>query len=135
MIYMDVKDNLAEKVVYDYADCQASIHYDSLSLYPNCSGISHWHDDIELILILSGEMQYNVNGKIFMLHENEGIFASCCTRSSCVPLLPTKKASSFRLPETTKLPVHCFPLIFPGKKKSWSRSVFSLTTERKKQPL
>lgn len=76
MIYMDVKDNLAEKVVYDYADCQASIHYDSLSLYPNCSGISHWHDDIELILILSGEMQYNVNGKIFMLHENEGIFVN-----------------------------------------------------------
>ena len=49
---------------------------DLLSSYPNYSGVSHWHDDIELILILSGEMKYNVNGNIFPLHKNEGIFVN-----------------------------------------------------------
>lgn len=78
MICMNVKDDLSEKVIYDYADCPASIHYDMLSAYPNYSGISHWHDDIELILILSGQMQYNVNGKISTLRQGEGIFVNSC---------------------------------------------------------
>lgn len=76
MITIDVKEDLSENVIYDYADCQAGIHYDLLSSYPNYSGVSHWHDDIELILILSGEMKYNVNGNIFPLHKNEGIFVN-----------------------------------------------------------
>lgn len=47
-----------------------------LSSYPNYSAPSHWHDDIELIAVLSGEMQYNVNGEILLLSEGEGILVN-----------------------------------------------------------
>lgn len=44
--------------------------------YPNYAAPIHWHDDIELIAILSGEMQYNVNGEILLLRENEGVLVN-----------------------------------------------------------
>ena len=61
MIYIDLKDDLSEKMVYDYPDCPAYTIHEMLSHYPNYSAISHWHDDIEFLMIQSGQMQYNVN--------------------------------------------------------------------------
>ena len=76
MIFMDLKDDRSEKVRYDYADYPIYIRGGVLSEYPNYAAPSHWHDDIELIAVLSGEMQYNVNGEIITLKENEGIFVN-----------------------------------------------------------
>ena len=45
MIYIDLKDDLSEKMVYDYPDCPAYTIHEMLSHYPNYSAISHWHDD------------------------------------------------------------------------------------------
>lgn len=53
MIYIDLKDDLSEKMVYDYPDCPAYTIHEMLSHYPNYSAISHWHDDIEFLMILS----------------------------------------------------------------------------------
>lgn len=47
-----------------------------MSHYPNYAAESHWHDDIELILVTSGEMKYNINGEIVSLKENEGLFVN-----------------------------------------------------------
>lgn len=74
MAYPNIKTDRSERVLYDKADYPAYIRKGNLSSYPNFSAESHWHDDIELILILSGQMQYNVNGKIVLLKQNEGIF-------------------------------------------------------------
>lgn len=73
MIFMKLKDDRAENVQYDYADYPIYIRRGLLSYYPNYAAPMHWHDDIELIAVLSGEMQYNVNGEIVTLKENEGI--------------------------------------------------------------
>lgn len=70
---MELKDDRSEKVQYDYADYPMYIRRGLLSAYPNYAAPVHWHDDIELIAILSGEMQYNVNGEVVSLKENEGI--------------------------------------------------------------
>lgn len=73
MMFIELKDDRSENVRYDYSDYPIYIRKALLSSYPNYSAPSHWHDDIEFIAVLSGEMQYNVNGEIITLKEDEGI--------------------------------------------------------------
>lgn len=76
MIFMELKDDRSEKVRYDYADYPIYMRQGLLSSYPNYAAPVHWHDDIEFIVVLSGEMQYNVNGEVVVLKENEGIIVN-----------------------------------------------------------
>lgn len=76
MITLDIKDDRSEKVKYDYADYPIYIKRAFLSSYPNFIAPIHWHDDIEFIFIVSGEMKYSVNGEIVILRNNEGIFVN-----------------------------------------------------------
>lgn len=72
-INMKLKDDLSEKVYYDYADYPIYIKKGLLSYYPDFAAPSHWHDDIEMIAVIKGEMKYNINGKIVTLHPGDGI--------------------------------------------------------------
>ena len=71
---IDINDDRSERVKYDYSDYPIYIRRDFLSNFPNYTAESHWHEDIELIAIISGEMLYNVNGEIITLGEGDGIF-------------------------------------------------------------
>lgn len=66
----------SERVFYNKADYPAYIKKGFLSAFPNYTAESHWHDDVEFILVLSGEMLYNINGEIVLLQEGEGIFVN-----------------------------------------------------------
>lgn len=72
--FMELKDDRSEKIHYDNTSYPIFIRRSILSDYPNYTAPSHWHDDIELIAILDGEMDYNVNGEITTLRKDEGIF-------------------------------------------------------------
>lgn len=74
MSFPNMKTDRSEKVIYDRVDYPAYIRKGKLSSYPQFAAESHWHDDLEFILILSGEMQYNINGEIVLLSEGDGIF-------------------------------------------------------------
>lgn len=74
MTYPVINSDRSERVLYDKTDYPVYIRKGFLSAYPNYSADSHWHDDIELILIISGQMQYNINGEIVTLNPGEGIF-------------------------------------------------------------
>lgn len=63
----------SEKVNYNHKEYPAHICKERLSHYPNYSAVSHWHEDLEFIVILSGHMLYHVNGKTIMLSEGDGI--------------------------------------------------------------
>ena len=76
MIHMELKDDRSERIKYDNADYPIFTKRALLSSYPNYAAPSHWHDDIEFIAVLSGEMQYNVNGKILTLKTGEGIIVN-----------------------------------------------------------
>lgn len=76
MFYIDLKEDRSERVRYDYPDLPLSIHIYRLSAYPNYACASHWHEDIEMIAILSGQMLYNVNGRIMTLNPGEGILVN-----------------------------------------------------------
>lgn len=59
---------------FDEVEYPATIRRDRLSLYPNYEVSSHWHDDVEFLLVIHGEMIFNVNGETIELQEEEGIF-------------------------------------------------------------
>ncbi len=73
MMFLDLEDDRSERVRYDYTDYPIYIRRALLSSYSNHAAPMHWHDDIEFIAVLTGEMEYNVNGEIITLKENEGI--------------------------------------------------------------
>lgn len=76
MITVDIRDDRSERVKYDYPDFPVYIRRAFLSSYPNYAADSHWHGDIEMIAILSGQMLYNVNGEIITLNKGEGIIVN-----------------------------------------------------------
>lgn len=70
-----LRDDRSEDVQYDFTDYSAYIRKDLLSQY-DYAAVSHWHDDIELIYILSGEMQYQINWETVTLTQGSGIFVN-----------------------------------------------------------
>lgn len=76
MIFSNLNSDRSERVAYDKVDFPVYIRKGILSTYPDYRAESHWHDDIEFILILSGQMKYNVNGEIITLNKGEGIFVN-----------------------------------------------------------
>ena len=45
-----------------------------LSDYPNMSGIGHWHEDVEFVVMTEGEMTYWVDGISYRLEKDQGMF-------------------------------------------------------------
>ncbi len=76
VVQVDVRGDGSEKVKYDYDGYYAYIRRGLLSNYPNYAADSHWHDDLEFISILSGSMDYNVNGEILHLEAGQGIIVN-----------------------------------------------------------
>lgn len=66
----------SESVAYNNPLFPVYVRYGILSWYQNYSAISHWHEDLELIYVKSGQMTYNVNGQLITLTENSGILVN-----------------------------------------------------------
>lgn len=71
-----LNSDASENVAYNIPDFPAYIKKGQLSNYPDFRAVSHWHDDFEFILILEGEMSYDINGQKFTLRTGEGIFVN-----------------------------------------------------------
>lgn len=68
---MQLIENNLEVVEYDDLLLPISIKVRDLIQYENKRALCHWHDDIEIIKILSGTMNFYVNGEVFHLIEND----------------------------------------------------------------
>ncbi len=73
MIDIDVMQDASEIVHYDTVGTPLYIRKGILSQYPDMRALCHWHEDIELIYIIHGEMNYDVNGKTVLLKEHDSI--------------------------------------------------------------
>ncbi len=71
-----LNSDASENVAYNTPDFPAYIKKGQLSGYPHFRAISHWHNDLEFILILEGQMFYDVNGRKISLQTGEGIFVN-----------------------------------------------------------
>lgn len=72
----EVNGDRSEQVKYDTAEFPAYVRQGALSSYRDYSAVSHWHDDVELIAVVSGQMQYHINGETVTLHAGEGVFVN-----------------------------------------------------------
>ena len=76
MVVVDLKDDRSETVRYNFEDYPVYIRKSLLSTYNNFEAPPHWHEDIEFIAVLRGEMNYNINGEIITLAQKEGVFVN-----------------------------------------------------------
>lgn len=68
--------DLSETVAYNNPLFPTYVRYGLLSLYLDYSAVSHWHEDLEFILVKKGKMTYNVNGELIELSEDKGIMVN-----------------------------------------------------------
>lgn len=66
----------SETVAYNNPLFPVYIRFGKLSLYPEYTCTSHWHSDLEFILIKKGHMTYNVNGNLIDLTPDTGILVN-----------------------------------------------------------
>lgn len=66
----------SETVAYNNPLFPAYVRPGVLSTYPDYSAVSHWHKDLEFIVIKKGSMTYNVNGELIELPEGSGIMVN-----------------------------------------------------------
>ncbi|MGN0728693.1 AraC family transcriptional regulator [Treponema sp.] len=68
--------DLSENVAYNDPSFPAYITRGFLSFYPDLRGCTHWHEDWEFIVVVSGAEVYNVNGNLIRLEEGDAIFVN-----------------------------------------------------------
>lgn len=73
------------------------VSFEQLSRYERKSFLWHWHKEIELTFLLSGEMNYQVNDTVYHLKKGEGLFCNSnilhtgypCGGSDCIYISTT----------------------------------------------
>lgn len=134
-----------ERVFYNYSNqYPLYLERDYLSTYPNFSAESHWHDEVELLICHSGQMDYNINGTILSLTPGTGVFVNSRQLHygfsnehqecyfTCIIFSPKILASSSLLENTyiTPLLQHPgYPYLFFQEDTSWGQELFSSILE------
>lgn len=71
---IELNSDRSEKVHYENEQIPIYIKYGLLSWYPNYAAVSHWHNELEFVYILSGKMNYLCEDQTFVLTSGNGIF-------------------------------------------------------------
>ncbi len=140
MTIVDKRTDGSERVKYDYDGYMAYIRRGLLSNYPNFAAESHWHDDLEFISVLSGSMDYNVNGEILHLKVGQGIiinarqihygFSTVHNECEfyCILLHPMLLCTSQNIDRDFVSPVlsdSSLPYVFLDSNTRWQREILS----------
>jgi len=75
LIELEVHSDLSERILYNSA-LPMYIGQDELRFFKGFAPACHWHPDLELMVIIDGEMDFYVNGERVSLKEGEGIFVN-----------------------------------------------------------
>ncbi len=140
MAIVDKRADGSERVKYDYDGYMAYIRKGLLSNYPNFAADSHWHDDLEFISVLSGSMDYNVNGEILHLEAGQGIIVNArqihygfsnehkdC-EFYCILLHPMLLCTSQYIDRDFVSPIlsdRSLPYVFLDSNTDWQREILS----------
>lgn len=77
-----VSENKKEIKMHGSYDFPVGVSLEVLSQYEGGSFLWHWHPEIELTLILKGEIDYYINDKHYHLTQGEGVFGNANTLHS-----------------------------------------------------
>lgn len=67
MIDIEIMQDASEIIHYDSTDLPYALQERLLSSYTDMKALCHWHEDLELIYIINGEMYYDINDKHILL--------------------------------------------------------------------
>ncbi len=73
---VQVNEDQSEQIQYIFPDYPIYLRHSFLSDYPRYLVPSHWHRDVEWIVVLRGEMDYHINGQRVPLSEGQGVFVN-----------------------------------------------------------
>ena len=76
MIEMNVTKDLSEVIKYNTLHMPIKTMHNRLSYYQNLSAVCHWHEDVEFVIVLKGKMNFFIEGNVYLLRENMGIFVN-----------------------------------------------------------
>ena len=71
---IDVLSDASERVPYNHPAFPLYAGRGRISSFRDRTAASHWHDDLEFSVVLSGAMRYCVNGEHVLVHAGEGVF-------------------------------------------------------------
>ena len=74
MIQIQLRSDRSEIVPYSFQHLPVHVQGCQLSSYPGMGFVSHWHDDLEFVLVMQGSMRYRVNGEEYTLQSGSGMF-------------------------------------------------------------
>lgn len=72
----ELRSDSSEVVEYNFSDFPVYARVGHLSRYPGMRAASHWHNDVEFIVVLNGKMGYFVSGEEYVLRKGQGIFVN-----------------------------------------------------------
>lgn len=102
---------------YRYPVC---ISYERIGAYESGSFQWHWHPEIELTFILSGEMIYQINQDIYHVKAGQALFGNCNTLHTGKMLQHGKQA-----PDCEYLSITFHPRILYGNETSLLKSKYT----------
>ncbi len=70
-IEVEILKDRSEAIPYDTPGIPLYIRTRNLSEYVNMRSFPHWHDEIELMYLVKGRMQFHVNGKTLLLNTGD----------------------------------------------------------------
>lgn len=73
---LEVNKDRSENVRYSYTDIPIGFFDGRHSKYANNSMPAHWHEDIEMFVPKSGQVEYNINGNRVVVSPGEGIIVN-----------------------------------------------------------
>ncbi|MBP0961390.1 MAG: AraC family transcriptional regulator [Oscillospiraceae bacterium] len=73
---MNRNEDLSENLNYTVPELPVLTSDEHLSELPTFRELMHWHDDFEFILVTRGVLDFDVNGEILHIRQNEGLFVN-----------------------------------------------------------
>lgn len=73
---LDVLEDVSEIVHYNQQGIPIYIVESDLKHFPDKRALCHWHDDIEILYIVKGHMDYNVNGNVITLNKGDAVIVN-----------------------------------------------------------
>lgn len=70
---IELMGDRSEVVRYDRSGLPLYIRTGDLTRYSDMRAPCHWHEDIELLRVLSGRMRYYINGQEILLHSGDSV--------------------------------------------------------------
>lgn len=73
---LDVLEDASEIIHYNQPGIPIYIVESDLKHFPDKRALCHWHDDIEILYVSNGHMDYNVNGNVITLNEGDAVIVN-----------------------------------------------------------